>query len=241
MSSVHASLGAPAPPVHFLCKRERRFPSNPQPHLQPRCAFSTLTCPQHRLHRVVLLPEIGFLLSFSEILIFIHLLFHSVACICIIWLTPRVVSREKEEEGKKGASQAGSGSPTRGQRCATRRLVEPWSLIRLEAVPSLSAILPLISRNPRLPTSNLIFWNVGGNPSFGLRERSYSQKAWCGHRRGSGARWPFLGIGGSMVRASGVAARELIVVAPGLRFSQACGIFMDLGLNRCPLHCKADS
>ena len=164
--------------------------------------------------------------------------FSAVACICIFWLTSWVVSSEKEEEGKRGASEAGAGSPTRGQRCATRRLAEPWSLIRLEAVPSLSAILPLMSRNPRLPTSDLIDWNVGGSPSqilFGLRERPYTQRARCGHSRGPGARWLLSGIRGARVRASGVATRGLSTCRARASFLQACGIFMDLGLNRCPL------
>ena len=32
-----------------------------------------------------------------------------------------------------------------------------------------------------------------------------------------------------------------VIMAPGLGCSSACGIFLDQGSNRCPLHCKADS
>ena len=36
-------------------------------------------------------------------------------------------------------------------------------------------------------------------------------------------------------------SRASVVGAQGLSCSLACGIFLDQGLNLCPLHCKADS
>ena len=38
-----------------------------------------------------------------------------------------------------------------------------------------------------------------------------------------------------------VGCRGSVVVAHGLGCSVACEIFLGQGLNRCPLHCKADS
>ena len=47
---------------------------------------------------------------------------------------------------------------------------------------------------------------------------------------------------GSVVAALGLqGARASVVVAYGLSYSAACGIFPDQGLNLCPLHWQADS
>ena len=46
---------------------------------------------------------------------------------------------------------------------------------------------------------------------------------------------------GSVVVARGLQSAGLVVVVHGLSCSTACGIFLDQGLNPCPLHYQADS
>ena len=46
---------------------------------------------------------------------------------------------------------------------------------------------------------------------------------------------------GSVVVACGLQSTGSVVVAHGLSCSVACGIFLDQGLNPCPLHWQADS
>ena len=45
----------------------------------------------------------------------------------------------------------------------------------------------------------------------------------------------------SVVVAPGLQRTESVVVAYGLSYPAACGIFPDQGLNPCPLHWQADS
>ena len=47
--------------------------------------------------------------------------------------------------------------------------------------------------------------------------------------------------GFSRCRARALGARAPVVVAHGLSCSVACGIFLDQGLNQCPLHWQEDS
>lgn len=138
MSPVHASLEL----LHPQQELETSLPL-------PRCAFNTLTCPQHRLHHGVLLPEIGFLLSFSEIPIytfafpFCDLYLYHLAHI-LGWCPARRKSKERREQARRVLP------PTRGQRCATRRLVEP-SLY--QANPAGSGSQPFSNSTLNLPKS----------------------------------------------------------------------------------------
>ena len=49
------------------------------------------------------------------------------------------------------------------------------------------------------------------------------------------------GAWASVVVARGLQSTGSVVVAHGLSYSVACGIFVDQGLNSCPLHWQADS
>ena len=53
--------------------------------------------------------------------------------------------------------------------------------------------------------------------------------------------WASHGHGFSCCKAQVLGARATVVVAYGLHYSMACGIFLDQGSNLCPLHWQVNS
>lgn len=106
------------------------------------------------------------------ILILVHLLFQSAACVCTSCLKSAVALSEKKDRGRKGdvGSAAAGGrraSPSTRRQCSTvRRVAETLVLNPAWELCAFEQFLPLIPLNPSLPTSNLPGWKSGRNLPF---------------------------------------------------------------------------